>query len=174
MKKTGVQILPVKLHRFEKQGEKTGWTYIEIPSAVAEKICPGTKKSFRVKGKMDDYQFRQVATVPMGEGNFIIAFNAAMRKGTGKKEGDTLILQLELETEEMKIAEDLLNSLAMDEDALAQFISLARGHQQYFSNWIESSKTIGTKSDRIAKTLFAMQHKMDYGQMIRHFKALKG
>ncbi|MGE5108027.1 MAG: hypothetical protein ACM3H8_10810, partial [Sphingobacteriales bacterium] len=28
------------IKRFDKQGEKTGWTYIEIPSDIADKIMP--------------------------------------------------------------------------------------------------------------------------------------
>ena len=41
----------VTIHRFEKQGEKTGWTYIEIPSDIAQKLKPGNKKSFQGKRK---------------------------------------------------------------------------------------------------------------------------
>jgi hypothetical protein len=40
--------------RFEKQGEKTGWNYIEIPAAAAQKLKPGNKKIFRVKGMLDN------------------------------------------------------------------------------------------------------------------------
>ena len=32
-------------------GEKTGWSYIEIPAAIAQQLKPNYKKSFRVKGK---------------------------------------------------------------------------------------------------------------------------
>ena len=35
--------------KFDKQGEKTGWTYIIIPSEMAQQLYPGNKKSFRVK-----------------------------------------------------------------------------------------------------------------------------
>jgi hypothetical protein len=38
------------LLKFDKQGEKTGWTYIEIPADLAQKLKPGNKKIFRVKG----------------------------------------------------------------------------------------------------------------------------
>ena len=38
------------IKKFNEQGEKTGWTYIEIPEEIASKIKPGYKKSFRVKG----------------------------------------------------------------------------------------------------------------------------
>ena len=33
------------LEKFGKKGEKTGWTYIEIPADVAQEIKPGNKKT---------------------------------------------------------------------------------------------------------------------------------
>lgn len=36
--------------KFGTKGEKTGWTYIEIPADIAKKLKPGFKQSFRVKG----------------------------------------------------------------------------------------------------------------------------
>ncbi len=164
--------MEVVLERYEKNGEKTGWTFILLTTDIVQQLSDD-KRTFRLKGKMDNYSFKQVAAVPVGHGEFIIPVNAAMRKGTGKKDGDKLMLQVELDTSELLISEDLLNTLATDEEALTYFQSLPRGHQQYFSNWIESAKTLPTKSDRLAKCLFAMQYKMDYGQMIRHFKKEK-
>ncbi len=38
------------IKKFDKQGEKTGWTYIEIPAAIAQQLNPENRKSFRVKG----------------------------------------------------------------------------------------------------------------------------
>lgn len=158
------------LQKFQNMGEKTGWTYIEVPAKIANQLSPGTKKSFRVKGKIDQFAIKQVALIPMGDGDFIIPFNAQMRKGTGKQKGDPVILQLDLEKEEKKISEDLLMCLAEVNANLERFLSLPKGHQNYYSNWVESAKTPSTKSDRIMKTIFAMEHDMDYGQMIRHFK----
>ena len=37
------------IKRFAEQGEKTGWTYIDVPVALAEKLQPGNKKGFRVR-----------------------------------------------------------------------------------------------------------------------------
>jgi Domain of unknown function (DUF1905)/Bacteriocin-protection, YdeI or OmpD-Associated len=165
--------LQVKLQKFKEQGEKTGWTYIEIPSKIANQLSPCNKKSFRVKGTMDDYSFRQIALIPMGDGDFIIPFNAVMRKHTGKKVGDTLALVLSFDAEEKRNSEDLLNCLAEDPICLERFLALPKGHQNYYSNWVDSAKSPTTKSDRIVKTIFAMQHQMDYGAMIRHFKSLK-
>ena len=31
------------IKKFGEQGEKTGWSYIEVPEEVASKIKPGTK-----------------------------------------------------------------------------------------------------------------------------------
>jgi hypothetical protein len=78
--------------RFDSQGEKTGWTYIEVSAALAQKLYPGNKKSFRVKGKLDQYEFEGAALIPMGEGNFILALNSTMRKGIKKQKGDKLMV----------------------------------------------------------------------------------
>nr|MCU0369756.1 DUF1905 domain-containing protein [Cyclobacteriaceae bacterium] len=94
------------IHKFGKKGEKTGWTYIEINAAQAAKLKPNTKVSFRVKGTLDSYKIKQVALVPMGEGNFIMALNGAMRKGIGKKQGDKLTVSLEADDSEFNFSED--------------------------------------------------------------------
>ena len=70
--------------KFGKQGEKTGWTYIEIPADLAQKLKPGNKKEFKVKGKLDKYVITRVSLLPMGSGIFIMALNAEMRKAIGK------------------------------------------------------------------------------------------
>ena len=78
------------IHKFDKQGEKTGWTYLEIPADIAQQLVPGNKKSFRVKGKLDNHSIKGVALLPMGGGTFIMPLNSAMRKGIGKRQGAQL------------------------------------------------------------------------------------
>ena len=68
----------VTILKFGEQGEKTGWTYITIPAEIALQLMPDNKKSFRVKGKLDEYLIKGVALLPMGEGSFIMALNAAL------------------------------------------------------------------------------------------------
>ena len=34
------------IKKFADQGEKTGWTYIEIPHTIADQLKPGIKKHF--------------------------------------------------------------------------------------------------------------------------------
>ena len=47
--------------KFDKQGEKTGWTYITIPAKIAQQLNPGNKKSFRVKGRLDDFEIENIS-----------------------------------------------------------------------------------------------------------------
>ena len=66
--------------QFNEQGEKTGWTYIEIPADLAQQLKPGYKKSFRVKGMLDGLAVSGMALMPMGDGNFIMALKADIRR----------------------------------------------------------------------------------------------
>ena len=75
------------IKQFGQQGEKTGWTYIDVPADIAEKLKPGYRKSFRVKGKLDDHAISQSALLPMGDGGYILPLNAAIRKAIHKKKG---------------------------------------------------------------------------------------
>ena len=38
---------------------------------IANKLNPGVKKSYRVKGKLDDLAIEKTALIPMGKGDFI-------------------------------------------------------------------------------------------------------
>ena len=57
------------LKQFAEQGEKTGWTYIEVPADIAQQMNPGNKKSFRVRGMLDGFAVAGMALMPMGGGN---------------------------------------------------------------------------------------------------------
>ena len=155
------------LLRFDKQGEKTGWTYFVIPKKTAEKLNPGIKVSFRVKGSIDDCKIKSVALLPMGEGDFIMPVKAAMRKTLRKYKGDTINVSLELDKTPFKMSAGLLECLEDEPKAREYFNKLTGSHQKYFSNWIESAKTDGTKTKRIALALNAFSKKMSFSEMIR-------
>lgn len=156
--------------KFDQQGEKTGWTYILIPAKTAQKLKPGNKKSFRVKGLLDELPISGVSLIPMGAGDFIMAINAAMRKGTGKRKGDQLKVQLEEDKKQPEMSEELMLCLEEEPAALQQFNSLAGSHRNYFSKWIDSAKTVPTRARRIALAIEALLAKKDFGQMLRDDK----
>lgn len=155
------------LLKFDKKGEKTGWTFIEISANQAKKLKPGTKVSFRVRGKLDSHPIKQVALVPMGEGDFILAVNGTMRKAIGKKHGDKVKVELEADESQVILSRDLMACLKDDPPALAAFKKLPGSHQKYFSRWVESAKTSTTKTKRIVMTITALSKKMDFGAMLR-------
>lgn len=156
--------------KFAEQGEKTGWSYIRIPAKIATALKPGNKRSFRVKGKLDEYVFQKVALLPMGEGDFIMPLSGPVRKAIGKNKGATLKVQLEEDKAKIKPPSDLIECLADEPAALEFFNKMAKSHQNYFGNWVRSAKTDATRAKRIAQAVNAMAKAKDFGAMIRSLK----
>ena len=156
--------------KFGKKGEKTGWTYIVIPARIAKKIKPGNRKEFKVKGKLDSFLINRKATMPMGDGSFIIPLNAELRKKIRKREGASLSVQLEEDKSEFVFNPDLMACLEDEPPSIKFFKSLPGSHQRYFSKWIDSAKTDSTKAKRIAQTVNALAKGMGYPEMIRSLK----
>lgn len=161
------------IKQFGKKGEKSGWTYIEIPSRLAAKLKPNTKKSFYVKGKLDKHELKRTALLPMGNGDFILPLNAAIRKATGKRKGAVLNVQLQEDKTEFIFNPDFIACLKDDPEAWIVFRNLAGSHQRYFSKWIDTAKTETTKAKRIAMAVNALFMRKNFGQMLRDSAARK-
>ena len=161
------------IEKFSKQGEKTGWTYIVITQEQAESLKPATKVSFRVKGRLDDHPIEKVALLPMGDGSFILPLNAVMRKGLNKEKGAKISVHLELDSAPLLPDEDFLDCLQDEPQALQTFQGLPKGHQNYFSKWIQSAKTAPTKAKRIALAVNALAKGMGFPEMLRAQKKAK-
>lgn len=156
--------------KFGELGEKTGWTYISISVDIAQKLIPGNKKSFRVKGKLDECKIASVGIIPIGGGEFILPLNADLRKKLGKKHGAMLAVQLSVDTSELKLNNDFIECLHDDTEAKEYFSTLTKSHQRYFSNWIDTAKTDATKINRIAQSLNALSKGMNYAEMLQSLK----
>ena len=158
------------IQQFQEQGEKTGWTYIVIPSDIAQKLKPGNKREFRVKGKLDDYSIHRMALLPMGKGDFMMVLNAMVRKNIGKRKGATLTIKIEVDNAPMQISKELIACLSDEPEALDFFNNLNKSHKGYYNKWIEDAKTEPTKTRRIAQTITALSKHQDFGQMMRSLK----
>jgi hypothetical protein len=156
-----------RISKFGRKGEKTGWTYIDIPGPVAQSLFPGNRKSFRVKGLLDDHPVEGIALMPMGDGSFIMPLNAGLRGKICKKEGDMLKARLMHDSRIISYNKELMLCLEQDPEANEFFNELPGSHRRYFSNWVEDAKTEDTRARRIAKILKALSLKMNYGEMIR-------
>ncbi len=154
--------------QFAEQGEKTGWTYIEIPADIAQEMKPGNKKSFRVKGMLDALPVNGMALMPMGEGNFIMALKAEVRKGIHKHAGAMLQVRLEADNDfKVEMPADLQECFDFEPEAYEFFNSLAKSHREYFIRWINEAKTNETRAKRIVNTVNAMLRKWSYSEMLR-------
>jgi len=169
----GIIRYSTKILKFDKKGEKTGWSYIVIPRAKAQELKSNTKVSFRVKGQLDQHSIHQAALIPMGDGDFILPMNAILRKATGKKAGDTIRVQLEPDGRSLTLSADFMKCLKDDPRALDHFKTLPRSHQHYYSKWIESAKTIQTKTKRITMAVIALGARQGFGEMLRANKTLR-
>jgi hypothetical protein len=161
--------------QFGEQGEKTGWTYIEIPVDVAQEIKPGNKKSFRVRGWLDEYAVTGMALMPIGEGKFIMALREEIRKSIRKGRGAMLRVRLEFDADyKVEMPEDLQECFEFERPEAFEFFSgLAKSHQGYFIKWVNDAKTEQTRANRIANTINAAVRRMDYGMMLREQKKLR-
>lgn len=159
--------------RFDSQGEKTGWSYIEVPADLAQKLKPGNKKSFRVKGKLDSFPIAGVSLIPMGGGSFIMAINATMRKGTAKKYGSMLKVELQVDEKPFVFDKEFIACLKDEPDAKKFFDTLAGSVQRYFSKWISEAKTEQTKTKRIAQSVSALAKSTSFSEMVRNLKSEK-
>ena len=159
-----------KLEKFGEKAEKTGWTYINVPAKIAQEIKPGNRKSFRVKGKIDAYSIKALAMVPMGDGDFIIAVNAGLRKAIGKIPGAETELQLAEDKAPLKISTDLAECFLDEPGAWKYFNELPPSHRNWYSNWVKCAKTEITKSKRIATVINACMQKLSFRDMMKKYR----
>lgn len=160
-----------EIERFAEMGEKSGWTYVFVPQAIANQIKPDCRKSFRVKGRLDAVEIEGLSLVPMGKGNFIIALNGELRKKLRKQLGAVLEMQLEEDsTFKIEMPDDLELCLADEPHLLKNFLKQPKSYQNWYINWLNTAKTEATRTKRIVKIVNAMDKDWDFGTMMRDGK----
>ena len=155
------------IKKFKRNAEKTGWTYIVIPAAIANQLKPEYKKSFRIKGKIDDIKIEKLSILPMGEGDFILALNKELRKKIAKSVGAIIKVAITEDKRELEIFPELLACLQDEPAAYKVFKKLPPSHQRYYSKWVTSAKTDHTRVKRIATTVNAMLANKTFGEALK-------
>jgi len=124
-----------------------------------------------VRGMLDGFAVKGMALMPMGEGNFIMALKAEVRKGIHKNAGAMLHVSVEEDTEyKVEVPDDLQECFDFEPEALDFFNSLPKSHRDYFIKWIDGAKTSETRAKRIVNTVNAMLRKWRYNDMMRAMK----
>jgi hypothetical protein len=158
------------IKKFEEQGEKTGWTYIDVPASIAQQLKAGTKTAFRVKGKLDDFIFEKISLAPMGSGHFILPLNEAVRKKIGKQKGAFLQVQLTADESRLPLPPAFIECLKDEPDALDFFNHLPMSHQNYFVRWLSGVKGEEAVAKRLAQAVTALAKKQNFADMIKSNK----
>jgi len=162
------------LQQFGEKGDKTGWTYIQVPQDIAEQLQPGSRKTFRVKGKLDAFVIKGVALMPMGDGSFMLPVNATMRKGIRKKKGALVEVSIAVDKTPPQLPPALKECLDDEPQAMDFFRQLTLSQRNYFIKWIEGVKNEMAQAKRIAQTIDALLLRQNFVDMIRAHKAKKG
>jgi hypothetical protein len=161
-----------EIERFGTMGEKTGWSYIFLPAALASELNPNCKVSYRVKGSIDTTPISGIGIVPMGGGDFILALKAELRKQLNKEAGAEVFVQLELDpTFKIEMPVELELCLQEDERCKDNFLKLPKSHQNYYINWYNAAKTEPTRLKRLIAIYKAMEDQLTFPEMMRANKA---
>src|SRR5436189_342429 len=110
-------------------------------------------KRFPVVATVNGHVWRTTVTRMGGE--FLLGLNRAVRKEAGVEAGDTVEVELELDTtpREVEVPEALATALAKDSEARAAFEGLAYTHRKEYARWIDEAKRDETRQRRVAETV---------------------
>ena len=126
-------------------------TGICIPDEIVESLNEGKKPPIKVT--INGYTYR--STVAVMGGKYMVGVNADVREASGVKGGDTLTVEIELDTEERKVELPADFKRALDKNLSAKqfFQSLSYSKQKNHVTLIEQAKTDGTRKNRIDNSI---------------------
>lgn len=130
-------------------GGKTA-TGVPVPDDVVAEL--GSKRP-AVLVTINGYRYR--STVARMGGQFMLPVSAEVRAGSGVAAGDTVEVELELDTEprSVEVPADLAAALAGAPAAQAAFDALSYSNQRRLVLAVEGAKAADTRARRIAKTV---------------------
>ena len=128
------------------------WTFAFVPKAAAVKA--GFRARMRVKGTIDGTPFRS-SLIPRGGGVLFVVVNHELRERIRKSAGDTVRLDLEVDTSpvEVPIPPALQRALAHDSKASGAFHRFTPSQRLAYARWIAGAKQEATRDRRVATTI---------------------
>ena len=110
-------------------------------------------KRFPVVATVNGHTWRTTVTRMRGE--FLLGLNRELREQARVEAGDTVDVELELDTapREVEVPQALAAALALDAEAYANFERLAYTHRKEYARWIEEAKRDETRQRRVAEAL---------------------
>ena len=130
-------------------------TGIEVPSKVMEGLGAGKKPPVRVTIK--GYTYR--STVATVNGKSMVGVSEEVRKNAGVTGGDTVDVEMELDTapREVIVPPELAKELAADAAARKAFEALSYSKKRLLVDPVANAKTAETRDRNIAKAMAALR-----------------
>lgn len=149
------------LKRIAQSGFKmSDLTYVLIPDMATKQKASASL--IRVRGFIDAYELKQFNLLPSKDGTMILPLNAAVRKKIGKKAGDWVHVVLFPDDSPVEIPDDFLACLLDSPKAHQFFLSLSDSNQKYYIDWIEGSKKMETKAERISRSIQRLENGLKF------------
>ena len=145
---------PVRFRATLETEGKTA-TGINVPEEVVAALGGGKRP--RVTVTMNGHSYR--SSVAVLGGRFMLGVSAENRAAAGVKGGDTVDVDLELDTapREVTLPPDLATALAAEPAALATFEALSYSNKSWHVLQIEGARTDETRQRRIARSVEALR-----------------
>jgi Domain of unknown function (DUF1905)/Bacteriocin-protection, YdeI or OmpD-Associated len=126
--------------------------YVSVPFDIAEIF--GTRGHVKVKALFDGHPYRGILS-NMGAGSHIIIVHDDVRKAIGKKVGEKVRVQIQLDTEQrvVEMPAELLVALGDNAKARTFFDSLSFTNRKEYAGWIMSAKRDETRMNRLRETI---------------------
>ncbi|HZQ10254.1 MAG TPA: YdeI/OmpD-associated family protein [Anaerolineae bacterium] len=124
---------------------------IEIPAKVVASL--GSSKRPPVRVTINGYTYR--SSIASLGGKFMLGVSNEIRDKTGVAVGDTVDVDIELDTapRQVTVPPDLQKALDRDAQAKKFFESLSYSNKKWFVLAVEGAKTAETRQRRIANTV---------------------
>ena len=136
------------------QAGKTA-TGIRVPDEIVEGMGAGKRPPVRVT--INGFTYR--STIAVMGGDYMVGVNADNRAGAGVAGGDTVDVDIELDTapRAVTVPPDLAAALAAEPAAQRTFDGLSNSNKGWHVQSVEGAKTDETRQRRIAKSIEALR-----------------
>jgi hypothetical protein len=110
-------------------------------------------KRFPVVATVNGYTWR--TSVARMRGEFMVGLSREVREGAGVQAGDTVTLELSLDSEPrtVEVPPALAEALDDDPQAKAAFEGMAFTHRKEYARWIDEAKKEETRARRVAQAV---------------------
>jgi hypothetical protein len=132
-------------------------TGIEVPAKIVEELGAGHRPPVRVT--FNGFTYR--STVARMGGRYLVGVSAKVREGSGATAGDTLDVEIALDTEPRTVETppELAARLAKEPPLQAAWDKLSFTHQREHAEAIEDAKKPETRAKRVEKALDMLRAK---------------